>query len=70
MLRHTEDRIRDLCAELAATSDPEQQIFIVAKLREELHRHIEQLRIRLSEYPIEERPRTGIHIVHPKTLNG
>ena len=59
-----DDRIRNLCKELARTSDPEQQLSIVAKLREELHLHIERLRVRLGEYPIEQRRR-----VHTDTVS-
>jgi hypothetical protein len=55
MFRRLEDRIRNLCKELVDTSDPAQQVSIVAKLRSELHRHMERLRLRLGEYPLEER---------------
>lgn len=55
MFRRMEDRIRNLCKDLIATSDPAQQLSIVAKLRSELHRHMEGLRLRLGEYPLEER---------------
>jgi hypothetical protein len=55
MFRRMEDRIRNLCRELVATSDPAQQVSIVTKLRSELHRHMERLRLRLGEYPLEER---------------
>jgi len=44
MLRRMEDKVLNLCKELVGTSDPEQQLSIVAKLREELHRHTERLR--------------------------
>ncbi len=55
MFRRMEDRIRNLCKELVDTSDPAQQVSIVAKLRSELHRHMERLRLRLGEYPLQER---------------
>src|SRR4030095_518677 len=67
MLRRLEDRIRNLCAELVATSDPEQQRAIVTKLRGELRRHIEQLRVRLGEYPLEQRRHSGTRVLPPET---
>jgi hypothetical protein len=64
-----EDRIRNLCAELVATSDSEQQLAIVTKLRGELRRHIEQLRLRLAEYPLEQKRHNGIQVV-PSEIQG
>ena len=58
MFRRVEDRIRNLCKDLVATSDPAQQLSLVTELRGELHRHMERLRLRLGEYPIEERRST------------
>jgi hypothetical protein len=39
-----DDRIRELCAKAAATTDPAQVEIVLAELRAELHSHIEQLR--------------------------
>ena len=48
----TEDRIRELCAQLFATKDDHANAQILVKLREALHRHIEHLRARVAEYPV------------------
>src|SRR5215475_5489889 len=67
MFRRMEDRIRNLCTDLVATSDSAHQVSIVAKLRDELHRHMQQVRTRLGEYPLEERRRTRFHVASPET---
>jgi two-component system chemotaxis response regulator CheY len=48
--RRTEDRIRDLCDQLFATKDDNDPI--IEELRNALHQHIEQLRIRIANYPV------------------
>jgi regulator of replication initiation timing len=47
-----EDEIRELCKELLAGKDDEQQIQKLVELRAALRLHIERLRSRVADYPI------------------
>ena len=60
--RRTEDRIRELCAQLLATKDSPANESLLAELREAVHLHIQNLRARVAEYPamIERRVRKKI----------
>jgi DNA-binding NarL/FixJ family response regulator len=60
--RRTEDKVRDLCAQLCALRDDETQEPVLLELRHILHQHIENFRTRIAEYPVapERRVRTGI----------
>lgn len=49
--RRTEDRIRDLCAQLLATKDNPANEPLLAELREAVHQHIQNLRARVAGYP-------------------
>lgn len=49
--RRTEDRIRELCAQLLATKDSPANEPLFAELRAAVHRHIQNLRMRIAEYP-------------------
>ena len=51
-IHRAEDRIRELCAQLFATKDDQANAELLVKLRDALHRHIEQLRARVAEYPV------------------
>lgn len=60
--RRTDDKIRELCAELFATQDDQAHAKILAELQVALHQHIEQLRARVAKYPalVERRDRTTV----------
>lgn len=65
MLRRMEDRIRRLCEETVAASDPDEQLSKLAELRSELHNHMERLRARLGKISIVERRRVRNAIPPP-----
>jgi len=48
----TEDRIRNLCGELSAEQDPEKINQLAIALRAELHNYIEELRSKMSAFPL------------------
>lgn len=60
-MRRTEDKIRELCAQLFASQDDD-HASILAKLQGALHQHIEHLRTRVTQYPavVERRVRRWI----------
>lgn len=60
--RRAEDRIRDLCVQIATTRDDSALEAMLVELRGCLHRHVEKFRARLAEYPLisERRDRNGI----------
>jgi DNA-binding NarL/FixJ family response regulator len=60
--RRAEDRIRELCLQVIAADDKVSLETKLAELRDALHRHIEQFRARLIEYPAisEQRLRNGV----------
>lgn len=60
--RRTEDRIRGLCIQLLITKDDKVVEATLLELRDALHRHIENFRTRLGQYPAvqERRARSGI----------
>jgi len=60
--RRTEDKIRQLCAQLLVLTDDEAQAPLLGELRRVLHEHMQNLRTRVAEYPVlvERRVRTGI----------
>jgi hypothetical protein len=62
MDRRMEDRIRKLCAEVIAESDPERARELSRELRMELHDFIAELRARVSSYPVvaDRRAQTGV----------
>ena len=43
---YVEDRITSLCEKLLASTDPEEARIVAHELQEEIHDHIEDLRIR------------------------
>jgi CheY-like chemotaxis protein len=51
-IAETHDRIRELCALLLEAKDDEPDAGLIVELRDALHRHIEQLRARVTEYPV------------------
>lgn len=53
--RRTEDRIRELCSQLFATTNDDSHAAILVDLQKVLHQHIERLRTRVAEYPVFER---------------
>jgi len=67
-LRRTEDRIRELCARLFATDKNETEAGIVVDLQTTLHQHIQQLRRRLTEYPVIVERRVRNRIPLPEML--
>ena len=46
-----EDRIRNLCNDLASEADSKKAETLVKELRSQLHLHITNLRARLADYP-------------------
>lgn len=60
--RRAEDRIRDLCIQIATTKDDSALEAMIVELRGSLHRHVERFRARLVEYPLipERRDRDGL----------
>jgi DNA-binding NarL/FixJ family response regulator len=60
--RWAEDRIRELCVQVIAADDSASLETKLAELRDALHRHVEQFRARLIEYPAisERRSRNGV----------
>jgi two-component system, chemotaxis family, chemotaxis protein CheY len=60
-MRRTEDKIRELCAQLFASQD-DAHANILAELQGALHQHIEHLRTRVAQYPavVERRARLWI----------
>jgi two-component system chemotaxis response regulator CheY len=60
-MRRTEDKIRELCAQLFASQD-DAHANILAELQGALHQHIEHLRTRVAQYPavVERRARQWI----------
>lgn len=50
--RRAEDRIRDLCVQIATTKDDSALEVMLVELRHSLHRQIERFRARLAEYPV------------------
>jgi len=61
-MRRTEDKIRELCAQLFASQDDDAHANILAELQGALHQHIEHLRTRVAQYPavVERRARQWI----------
>jgi two-component system chemotaxis response regulator CheY len=61
-MRRTEDKIRELCAQLFASQDDDAHASILAELQGALHQHIEHLRTRVTQYPavVERRARKWI----------
>jgi two-component system chemotaxis response regulator CheY len=53
--RRQEDKIRELSAQLFAMEDNKAHSPLLTELRDALHRHIEQLRARVADYPVVER---------------
>jgi hypothetical protein len=51
-MRRMEDQIRSLCTQILAAKDDDEIRQAVVALREALHRYIENLRLRVSDYPI------------------
>ncbi len=51
-MRRTEDRIRELCAQLFDSQDDDAHANILAELQGALHQHIEHLRTRVAQYPV------------------
>ena len=60
--RRAEDRIRELCVEVITTNDDAGLESKLTELRDALHRHVEQFRARLVEYPrmVQRRLRNGV----------
>ena len=60
--QRTEDRIRELCAQILGTTNSAALATMLPELRDSLHRHIESFRLRLAEYPglSERRVRNGV----------
>ena len=52
MAHRVEDEIRELCKELLAGKDDDQQIQKLVELRAALRLHIERMRARAADYPI------------------
>jgi len=52
MAHRVEDEIRELCKELLAGKDDDQQIQKLVELRAALRLHIERLRACVADYPI------------------
>jgi hypothetical protein len=50
-VRRMEDKIRNLCAQIAAAQDDQEVMPLLLELRDALHQHIERLRTRLADYP-------------------
>lgn len=59
--RRTEDKVRELCAQLIASKHDEVQEPLLIELQHILHQHVENLRTRVAEYRVipERRDRTG-----------
>jgi len=68
MDRRTEDRIRKLCADVIAESDPEKTRALSLELRTELHRFISELRALVSAYPVVADRRTESGVPSPGTV--
>jgi DNA-binding NarL/FixJ family response regulator len=49
--QRTEDRIRELCAQILSTATNDAPPPVLSELRDLLHTHIESLRARLAQYP-------------------
>lgn len=67
-ISRTEDKIRELCTQLFATKDDQENAQILVRLRDALHRHIEHLRARVAEYPVVLRRRVQNRILPHDTL--
>lgn len=71
MRQRTEDRVRDLCAQILNSTNDAPLQPMLSELRDLLHTHIESFRARLAEYPAisERRARNGIPppgtVAHP-----
>lgn len=51
-MRRNEDKIREICAQLFAIKNDSEHAKLLAELQQVLHRHIENLRARIVEYPL------------------
>jgi hypothetical protein len=67
-MRRTEDKIRELCAQLFASQDDDAHANILADLQGALHQHIEHLRTRVAQYPavVERRARQWTPPIAPE----
>lgn len=67
VVRRTEDKIRELCAQLFPTKGDTEHGHLLAQLQDALHRHIEHFRARIAEYPVvvERRVRKEIPMYTP-----
>jgi plasmid stabilization system protein ParE len=70
MHRRMEDRIGRLCAEFVAEQNPERARELSGQLRTELHRFVEMLRARVTQYPILEERRVQSGIPRPALMAG
>jgi len=70
--RRTEDKIRELCAQLFATQDDQAHANILVELQGALHQHFEQLRARVAQYPsvVERRVQNSTPLIAPRPKKG
>lgn len=68
LMRRTEDKIREACAQLFATKDDAEHANLIAELQQMLHQHMLNLRGRVAEYPVVLERRARKEILPPPVV--